>query len=68
MGLALARKLVPSVYWAMELATTQRFSEPTWDTPCSMNPENSWSGKAKVQENQLNGRLVLGLGETDLQF
>ena len=33
-----------------------------------MNLERSWSRKVRVQENQLNGRLALGLGETNMQF
>ena len=53
---------------AMELVSTQRFSEPTWDIPRSMDPEKDLARKTLVTGDPAGGGLALGLGEADLQI
>ena len=54
------------MHWAMESASTQRFSEPTWDIPRSMDPEKDLARKTQVTGDPAGGGLALGLGEADL--
>ena len=56
------------MHWAMESASTQRFSEPTWDMPRSMDPEKDLAQKTQVTGDPAGGRLALGLGEAYLQI
>ena len=59
---------MPLMHWAMESASTQRFSEPTWDIPRSMDPEKDLAWKTQVTGDPAGGGLALGLGEADLQI
>ena len=54
------------MHWAMESASTQRFSEPAWDIPRSMDPKKDLARKTQVTGKSAKGGLALGLGEVDL--
>ena len=66
--LALARRLVPYMHWAMESVSAQRFSETTWDVPWSMDPEKDLAWKIQVIGKLVGGGLALGFGEGDMQL
>ena len=47
---------MPSMHWAMESASTQRFSEPTWDIPLSLDPKKDLAQKIQVTEKPAQWR------------
>ena len=59
---------MPFVHWAMESVSAQRFSEPTWDIPESMDPEKDLTQKIQVTGKSTEGGLALRFGEADLQI
>ena len=59
---------MPLMQWVMESASTQHFSEPTWDIPRSMDPKKDLSWKTYVTGDPVGGGLALGLGEVDIQI
>ena len=59
---------MPYVHWAMDSVLAQRFSEPTWDIPGSMDPEKNLVQKIQVTGKLAEGWLALRFGEADLQI
>ena len=56
------------MHWAMESVSAQRFSEPIWDIPGSMDLEKDLAWKIQVTGKSTEGGLALGFGEANLQI